>query len=91
MRITFDPAKREETLKNRKLDFKHANKIFTGLHYSFVDDREDYGEVRQITVGYMDTRMVVIVWTQRGNTRRIISMRKANAKEQAYYTEEMEG
>lgn len=91
MRITFDPAKRELTLKHRKLDFKRANEIFKGIHYSFVDDREDYGEIRQITAGYLDKRMVVIVWTKRGNTRRIISMRKANAKEQKYYAEEMEG
>lgn len=91
IRITFDPKKRELTLKHRKLDFKRANEVFDGLHYSFIDDREDYGEIRYITVGYLDKRMVVMVWTKRGETRRIISMRKANAKEQTYYREEMDG
>jgi uncharacterized DUF497 family protein len=45
----------------------------------------DYGEIRFITIGRLDRRMVVMVWTQRGATRRIISLRKANAREQAFY------
>ena len=38
-----------------------------------------------ITVGLMADRMVVVVWTQRGDARHIISMRKANEREQARY------
>jgi uncharacterized DUF497 family protein len=44
-----------------------------------------FGESRFITVGRLAGRMVVLVWTPRGADRRIISMRKANAKEQALY------
>ena len=40
--------------------------------------RQNYGEPRWNTVGFLDRRMVVLAWTQRGAARRIISIRKAN-------------
>ncbi|WP_425423484.1 BrnT family toxin [Stenoxybacter acetivorans] len=36
-------------------------------------------------MGKLDNRMVVMIWTPRGENRRIISMRKANEREQAQY------
>ncbi len=50
-----------------------------------VDDRFDYGETRYITIGLLRGRMVVLVWTPRGAARHIISMRKANDREQARF------
>jgi uncharacterized DUF497 family protein len=47
-----------------------------------ADVRFDYGEARFVTVGLLSGRMVVLAWTPRGNARRIISMRKANEREQ---------
>jgi hypothetical protein len=43
-------------------------------------------EERFITVGPLDGRMVLLVWTPRGDARGIISMRKADEREQARYT-----
>ncbi len=85
MRITFDRAKREKTRRERGIDFKDARHVFAGRTLDRQDSREDYGEVRMLTVGHLNGRMVMVVWTQRGNTRRIISMRKCNAKEQAKF------
>ena len=85
MRITFDPIKRGRTLAERGLDFAQAKEVFAGKTFTREDDRFDYGEDRWITVGLLDQRMVVVVWTQRGKTRHVISMRKANEREQARY------
>ena len=85
MRITFDPTKRDRTLAERGLDFARAEEVFAGKVFIREDDRFDYGEDRWITVGLLDERMVVVVWTQRGKTRHVISMRKANEREQARY------
>jgi uncharacterized DUF497 family protein len=79
--ITYDPAKRAETLKQRNLDFEDAPKLFAGKHFQMEDDRQDYGETRWIAVGRLNRAMVVVVWTLRDGGRRIISMRKCNAKE----------
>jgi uncharacterized DUF497 family protein len=84
-RITFDPAKRETTLRERGLDFASAAEVFEGHTFDQPDDRRDYGEVRVITIGSLAGRMVVLVWTQRGDARHVISMRKANDREQALY------
>jgi len=81
MKIEFDAAKRLETLAMRKLDMADAALVFEGAHKTVEDDRRDYGEVRFVTVGYLVGRMVYVAWTARGDTRRIISMRKANDRE----------
>ena len=85
MRITFDRAKRAETLRERGIDFRDAKHVFAGRTLDLQDRRFDYGEVRMWTVGHLNGRMVMVVWTQRGKARRIISMRKCNAKEQAKF------
>ncbi|KEQ05209.1 BrnT family toxin [Pseudorhizobium pelagicum] len=85
MAIVFDPTKRLQALRERGLDFAAAGEIFDGPHLTVEDDRFDYGETRFFTVGYMSARMVVVVWTPRGSDQRIISMRKANDREQTAY------
>lgn len=82
MRITYDAAKRAATLAERGLDFADAAQVFAGVHATLDDDRIDYGEPRYITAGYLDGRLVVLVWTPRGSARRIISMRHAHGKEE---------
>ena len=85
MSITFDPAKRAATLASRGLDMQDAGEVFAGATITVEDDRADYGEDRYITIGLLAGRMVVIAWTPRGSDYRIISMRKANAREQEKY------
>jgi uncharacterized DUF497 family protein len=85
MVIEFDSAKREKTLLERGLDFADSSKLFDDLHFVALDDRQDYGEDRFITVGSLNGRIVVIVWTPRENARRIISMRYANDREISRY------
>ena len=85
MRIEFDGAKRDKTMTERGLDFERVGEVFAGRHVTQMDDRLDYVEDRFITAGWLDARLVVLVWTQRGEVRRIISMRKANDREQARY------
>lgn len=85
MQISYDNAKRDKTLLERGLDFADAGSVFSGTHFSREDSRQDYGEVRTITVGRLHSRMVVLVWTLRGADRRIISMSKANEREQTLY------
>ena len=86
MRITFDRAKREATLRNRQIDFADAAMVFEGPVFTFPDERFEYPEGRCITAGMLGRRMVIVVWTPTEEGRRIISMRKANDREQARYS-----
>ena len=64
--------------------------MFAGLTVQFPDERRDYGEERIITVGLLGGRMVVVIWTQRGDDRHVISMRKANEREQRRYAHKLD-
>lgn len=92
MLIEFDEQKRQKTLTERGLDFADANQIFEGVHLTHLDERFDYGEIRHISMGYMNARLVVVAWTYRPDDifpthRRIISMRKANDREIAKFNQ----
>ena len=86
MDLEFDHDKRNKTLQERGLDFARAVEVFAGVHFTGQDTRSNYAEDRFITVGTLDARLVVLVWTPRGEVRRIISMRKANDREKAFYS-----
>ncbi|MBI0475435.1 BrnT family toxin [Sphingomonas sp. MA1305] len=85
MEISFDPDKRALTLVDRGLDFLDAVRVFDGPVYEIEDRRFDYPEPRFSTIGLLDDRMVVVIWTATPNGRRVISMRKANEREQARF------
>jgi uncharacterized DUF497 family protein len=90
MAITYDPAKREWTLRERGLDFEHAKDVFADLTIDIPNLRRDYGEQRINSVGHLNRRLVIVCWTPRGNSRHIISMRKANEREKARYAQRFE-
>lgn len=82
MDISFGPAKRAITLERLGLDFADAGLVFAAAVFTRQDTRFEYGEDRFITAGYLAERCVVLVWTPRGEARRIISMRHANDREE---------
>ena len=84
MRITFDPAKRDKTFRERGLDFEDAAIVFAGTTVEVEDTRRSYGEPRIICYGLLAGRLVVIGYTPRGATRHVFSMRKANDREKAH-------
>ena len=85
MQVEWDAAKSGSNLAKHGLDFADAELVFAGPSITFVDDRGDYGEQRFLTLGLLAGREVVIAHVQRGAATRIISMRKANRREQKIY------
>jgi uncharacterized DUF497 family protein len=85
VKIEFDPAKREWTLRERGLDFAKAGEIFERYALTHEDLRGEYEEDRFLTLGVLDREVVVCVWTLRDETRRIISLRKAEKHERETY------
>ncbi|MFN0192673.1 MAG: BrnT family toxin [Aestuariivirga sp.] len=85
MKLTWDEAKRQATLNERGLDFADAVEAFGHREYIIEDTRRDYGERRYVSVGHIGNRLCVVVWTPRLGGRHIISMRKANDREQKSY------
>ncbi|NJR78250.1 BrnT family toxin [Sphingomonas corticis] len=89
MDISFDPAKRAKTLAERGLDFADAGRVFAGLTMTRSDDRFDYPEPRFQTFGLLDERLVMVVWAEVEERRRIISMRKCNERERDWFAQQL--
>ncbi|HSV01500.1 MAG TPA: BrnT family toxin [Roseiarcus sp.] len=89
MRSTWNEAKRIATLTHQGLDFAEAAEVWRATTSTAPDDRRDYGEVRSITGGRLGGRFVVLVWTPRDGSRRIISVRPGHAHGEAWRREQM--
>ena len=89
MKVEFDPEKRAVTLAERGLDFLDAPEIFDGTERTSPDRRFDYPEPRLLTFGYLQGRLIAVVWTETVSGIRVISMRKANDREQASFLKHM--
>ena len=81
MRISYDPAKDVATRKARGFGFDHEVLIFLGATFERPDVRRDYGEVSINAVGEIEGVIYHVTYTQRGDTRHIISARLASRKE----------
>ena len=85
MLYEWDEEKDRRNFEKHGLAFADAEMVFSGPCLTFPDNRVDYGEDRFVTLGPLAGRVVVIVHTQRDDVTRIISMRKANDREQKHY------
>lgn len=85
MRFTWDEAKRKANLEKHGLDFADAHRIFERPVVEFEDTRFHYDEQRLIALGLLDALVVLVVHVERGNSIRIISMRKADKHETNLY------
>ena len=81
----WDARKNAANRRNHGIDFADAARLFNGPIAEAPDDRDDQ-EVRMIAFGELGPRVIAAVYTWRGETRRIISARRATSNEsQAYY------
>lgn len=83
--ITFDPRKSERNLRERGLSFEMASDFDLSSAAFRIDTRKDYGEVRTRAIGFIGHTLYALVFTMRGSTLRVISLRKANRKERVRY------
>jgi uncharacterized DUF497 family protein len=90
VRYVFDPAKDAANLGKHGVSLALAEVLFAGRHFSMIDDRFDYGEVRQVAFGLINDRLFMCVYVDRADERRVISLRKANTREVRRYGERVE-
>lgn len=88
MDITFDPTKNKTNIAKHGVSLALAAQLDWSDVLSYVDDRRDYSEVREVGFGVVGDRLYCVVFTQRGDSMHIISMRKANKREVKSYVEQ---
>jgi hypothetical protein len=86
MHFEWDETKSEACFRERGFDFAYAANAFFDPHRSVhADRRREYGEDRFRLIGRIEERVFVVVFTPRARALRIISARKANAREVRHY------
>jgi uncharacterized DUF497 family protein len=85
MEFEFDPEKSAKNAEERGLPFDLAAELEWRKAIISVDDRFMYGEERLIAFAPMKGRLYAVCYALRGRTRRIISFRKANKREERLY------
>jgi len=85
----WDDTKAAANLAKHGISFEQARDAFNDpFAIDFVDDRQDYGEQRLILIGMVETRLLTVAHTLRGDTVRIVSAREAEPHERRRYHEE---
>lgn len=85
----WDEAKSQANLEKHGLAFEDAQAVFEGDVVTVADQRKNYGETRFASLGMLSERVVFIAHTARAGKVRIISMRKANEREQKIYQKQL--
>ena len=84
----WDEAKRRANRAKHRLDFTAIEAFDWGTASTKPDSR--HGEPRFVATGYIGSRLHIVVYTERGDRLRIISMRKANPRERRDYVQSRE-
>lgn len=84
-RYEWNEAKRKANLAKHGVDFADITRFDWSRADVMPDARKDYAEPRFIGYGRLAGQLWVVVFTDRGPIRRIISLRRANRREQAAY------
>ena len=86
MNFEWDEAKRHENLAKHRVEFADAATAFEDDNTITLPDEESDAEDRFVMMA-MDAlgRILVIVYTWRGDTIRLISARKATPRERKNY------
>jgi uncharacterized protein len=86
MHLEWAEEKRTANLGKHGLDFADAPTVFQSLRLTWLDTRADYGEDRWCSLGMLQGRVVVLVYTERSSDIvRILSLRKATRHEPTQY------
>lgn len=82
----MDEKKNQINIRKHGINFADVIDIFNHPMLILLDEREDYGEERWISIGWMHRLIVVVVYTEHiGNVVRVISARKATKNEVSRY------
>jgi uncharacterized DUF497 family protein len=85
MNFEWDERKRAANLAKHGIDFALIAEFSFEDAVTVIDDRHDYGEVRELAIGPINGRLHVLTLTRRASAIRVIGLRKANDREVKRY------
>ena len=87
MQFEFDPAKDVANQAKHGVPLSAAGELDWEAALVWVDDRFEYGEMRMIALAPKTQILYCVAFVDRGQARRIISLRRANRREVKHYVD----
>lgn len=87
MKIEFDPAKDGANLAKHGVSLSVASELDWEAALVWFDNRFEYNETRMIALAPKTEILYCVAFVDRGEARRIISLRRANRREVKHYVE----
>lgn len=85
MDFEWDEAKRLSNLRKHGVDFRRVVEFEWETAVWLEDNRKPYGEQRWLAWGTIGDRLHTLVFTRRGDSTRVISLRKSKRQEVTDY------
>ncbi len=85
MYLDFDPEKDATNLSKHGVSLAAAAQLDWDAALAWIDDRADYGELRIVALAPIGDKLFFVVFVDRDDARRIISLRRANRREVNHY------
>ena len=89
MQIEFDPAKDTANQKKHGVSLAIAGELDWEAALVWVDDRFEYNETRMFALAPKTNILYYVAFVDRGEVRRVISLRRANRREVKHYVESL--
>ena len=89
MEIEFDPVKDMANQTKHGVSLSMAGELNWEAALVWVDDRFEYNETRIIALAPKTEMLYYVAFVERGEIRRIISLRRANRREVKFYVENL--
>ena len=87
MHIEFDPVKDATNQTKHGVSLALAGDLDWEAALVWFDGRFEYGELRMIALAPKTGILYYVAFVERGELRRVISLRRANRREVKYYVE----
>jgi len=87
MRLEFDPEKDAGNQAKHGVSLSLAGELDWEAALVWVDERFEYGELRMIALAPETKVLYYVAFVDRGDVRRVISVRRANRREVKHYVE----
>jgi uncharacterized DUF497 family protein len=84
----WDETKRAENLRKHGVDFAIVEGFDWEHSIAAEDSSERYGEPRFISIGPIGAKLYVLIWTERDDVIRVISLRRATRTERRRHEDE---
>ncbi|HSI50784.1 MAG TPA: BrnT family toxin [Ideonella sp.] len=87
MEIEFDPTKDVVNVVKHGVSLAVAAQLDWDAALVWIDERYEYGELRMVALAPETQTLYYVAFVDRGEARRIISLRRATRREVKHYVE----